>query len=391
MTFLGLTFGGVAAVTTALIYAFVVVVGLPAALLALGGWTSFALETFYGIHLSWIPITIALAAICWALVVAGIDSSTRIAAAALIVEVAILLLVSVLALMHPPAPLSLTPLAPSSVRGGWSGLGLAFPLAVFLFVGFENSVALAEETRDPRRTIPRAVLGSIALMAGLYLIVGYATVEGFGANAARLAGSQIPFMTLAQRYLGSFAALAALAGFTSGAGLILAASNTFSRVLFNAARAGLLPRQLARVSATRGTPVAAVTYPFLLGLALALIVGTVGGGWENGFGYLSVLGTIPLIVVYGALNVAVLVNGRLGLSPVRRYVVPSIGVVSLAVPLWSLIQPGQPAPTSLFPWIVLAVLISAVLYAWRTVAADPTLPGRIAAGGTEGSDNKGAT
>ena len=54
------------------------------------------------------------------------------------------------------------PFQPSKVLNGFSGLGLAFPLAIYLFIGWENSAALAEETNNPRRNVPRAVFLSIA-------------------------------------------------------------------------------------------------------------------------------------------------------------------------------------------------------------------------------------
>ncbi len=379
VTFLGITFGGVIGTASAIVFTVAYILLLASVALVIGGWTALSLQLFYGITVSWIPFTIIFVIIGWLLTVSGIDRSTRAATIAMLVEVALLLIVSLLVLFHPPAPLSAQPFLPSSISGGLSGFGLAFPLAVFLFIGFENSIALAEETRAPRRNIPRAVLSSIGLMGLLYLFVSYATVEGFGGNITELAQSQIPFITLAQRYLGGFAILAALAGFTSAAGTLLAGSNNLSRVLFNSARDGLFPQALGRVSERFGTPIVALTIPTILGLILALIVGVTSGGWLNGFGYLSTLGTIPLIIIYAATNAAVIRYKWAALSVLQRYILPIIGIISLAVPFWALIQPGQAAPYSWFPWIVLALLLVALLYAFWKVKADPTLPARIGA------------
>ncbi|MBX5457637.1 MAG: APC family permease [Thermogemmatispora sp.] len=384
VTFLGLTFGGVIGTATAVLFSVAYILLLASVMLAIGGWVSFSLQTFYGLSVPWLPLTIVLALLCWLLTVSGINRSTAVATASMIIEVAVLLVVAFLAFLHPPAPLSLTPLLPSALQNGLTGLGQAFPLAVFLFIGFENAAALAEESEHPRRNIPRAVMLSLVFMAALYLIVSYATVTGFGNSASRLAQSTIPFIDLAQRYLGPLAILAALAGFTSVAGTMLAGTNNLSRVIFNSARERLFPYALAQVSDRFGTPILALTLPFALALVLALAVGLAGSDWLSAFGYLSTLGTIPLILIYGAVNVAVIFNNGLGLSPLRRYVLPLLGTASIAVPLWALVQPGQQPPYSFFPWIILALLIAALLYSWWRVRSDPALPGRIGAFGPEG-------
>jgi amino acid transporter len=55
------------------------------------------------------------------------------------------------------AVLSGIPFSWAHLTGGLAGLSAGFPLALFMFIGWENGPALAEESRDPRRTIPRAL------------------------------------------------------------------------------------------------------------------------------------------------------------------------------------------------------------------------------------------
>ncbi len=88
-----------------------------------------------------------------------------------------------------------------------------FPLAIYLFIGWENSAALAEETGNPRRNVPRAVFLSIAMMGVGYVLFAYATVTGFHYNGAALAAAPIPFITgRPQRRWPAFAVFAYLAG-----------------------------------------------------------------------------------------------------------------------------------------------------------------------------------
>ena len=93
--------------------------------------------------------------------------------------------------------INLSPFDPSHLHRGFSGLSLGFPLAIYLFVGWENSAALAEEHRDPRRGVARAVFSSIAVVGALYVFLSYATVVGFNDNGAALSGASVPFITAA--------------------------------------------------------------------------------------------------------------------------------------------------------------------------------------------------
>ena len=70
--------------------------------------------------------------------------------------------------------------SPSSSDLGWSGIMFGVLYGVLIFVGFETAANLAEETADPKRAIPRAVLLSVAVVSVFYLIAAYAQVAGFG-------------------------------------------------------------------------------------------------------------------------------------------------------------------------------------------------------------------
>src|SRR6266699_6202349 len=154
----------------------------------------------------------------------------------------VLIIVSIAALVKNGGHLSLVPFEPSHLTNGFSGLAAGFPLAVYLFIGWENSAALAEETGAPRRDVPRAVFLSIALMAVTYLLLAYSTVSGFHDNGTALAAAPIPFISVAHGVVAWMAFIAYLAGMTSTLGVLIAAVNSQCRLIFNAGREGLLPR-----------------------------------------------------------------------------------------------------------------------------------------------------
>jgi amino acid transporter len=103
------------------------------------------------------------------LLVRGVHLSTQWAGYFFLLEMVVLVLVSVVALVTNAGHLSLAPFNPMNISGGLAGFGLGFPVAVYMFIGWENSAALAEETDDPRRNVPKAIYASILLMGLSYL------------------------------------------------------------------------------------------------------------------------------------------------------------------------------------------------------------------------------
>ncbi|QAY65247.1 APC family permease [Paenibacillus protaetiae] len=379
--YIGMSFGGVTGTASSIVFIAGTVFLAASAFIELGGWTADSLA-LYGIHIHWAIPTVVLGVLIWGLTVIGIDRSTKIASIALIIEVLVLLGVTIYILLDPPNGLSAKPFVPSSVTDGLAGIGLGFPLAIYLFIGFENSAALAEETQNPKRNTKRAVLISIAIMTVFYLLVSYAVIAGFGNNNEELVASSNPFMVLADRYLGDFSFLAVIAGFTSIVGMTIACLNGFSRVAFNSAREGLIPSKISLVSKWQ-TPASALSLLSGLGIVFALLFGFAGDTWVTGFGYLGTIGTIPLLLIYALLNIAVMVYPNDDLNFFQRYVLPALGVISIALPIWAMIQPGQPKPVSFFPWIIFGIVVISLIYAWLKIKRDPSLPSRIGAAAAE--------
>jgi len=285
--------------------------------------------------------------------------------------------------------LSAVPFKPSSVHNGFSGLGLAFPLAIYLFIGWENSAALAEETTNPRRNVPRAVFLSIALMAFTYLLLAYATVTGFHYNAAALTAPLIPFIAVAHSVAAWLAFIAYLAGLTSTLGVLIAAVNSQCRLIFNAGREGLLPRWIGYVHPVRRTPVNAIIA--FVGIAGAITLVWALGHWIGGHGNSlsalnfffesSTMGTILILFVYLAANVALPFYYRkfrpAEFNIIKHVVLPVLAIVVVAVPIYYLFKPPQPQPYDWFPWVAVGLIVVFILYSIWLVRRDPGLGDRV--------------
>jgi amino acid transporter len=315
--------------------------------------------------------------------------STKLAGFFFVFELVVLLVVAVATLIMNGGHLSFAPFEPKNITNGFSGLAAGFPLAIYLFIGWENSAALAEETDNPRRNVPRAVFLSIALMAVTYLILAYSTVTGFHYNGTALANSEIPFISVAHMVAGWLAFFAYMAGMTSTLGVLIAAVNSQCRLIFNAGREGLLPRWIGYVHPVRRTPVNAIIA--FVGLAGVVTLGWALGHWIGGssgsldaltfFFESSSMGTILILFVYLASNVALPFFYRkyrpAEFNIFKHVVLPFLGVVAIAIPIYYLFKPPIPQPYYWFPYVGLGIVAVSIIYSMWLVRRDPGLGERV--------------
>src|SRR6266567_606278 len=238
ISFVGKTFGGTSAVTTALLCGVGYIIAISSVLAVTGGFLSITLQHYLHWNIPWGILSVVLTGGAVLMMIRGVAVSTKLAGFFFGFEMLMLIVVSVAVLIKNGGHLNLSPFNPSHITNGLTGLAAGFPLAIYIFIGWENSATLAEETDNPRRNVPRAVFLSVGLMAVSYVLFAYATVSGFGYNGARLGAQAIPFISVAQGVLASFAFFAYLAGLTSTLGVLIAAANSQARFLFNAGREG---------------------------------------------------------------------------------------------------------------------------------------------------------
>lgn len=154
----------------------------------------------------------------------------------------------------------------------WGGVGAGAVLAFFAFIGFEDIVNMAEEVKDPTRTLPRAILYSLCLTTLIYVLVAAAAVRVVPVDLLR--GSEQPLALVWTAVHGGNAAfLAAIAVFAALNG-VLAQIVMASRVLYGLGRRASWLAPFEHVSKGRRTPVRATTLVGLsvIGLSLAVPV-----------------------------------------------------------------------------------------------------------------------
>jgi APA family basic amino acid/polyamine antiporter len=159
----------------------------------------------------------------------------------------------------------------------WQGVVAGAFIAFFAFIGFESLVNMSEETKDPHRTVPYAIIGAILASTLLYVVVAASLVFSGRGGAS-------PLLDLFQ---GSYARLFAAVGALAVANGVLVEIMMLARLFYGMARRRQLPAVLGRINLRTQTPieatalaggivlVTALMLPFdqLLALANALTLG----------------------------------------------------------------------------------------------------------------------
>ncbi|MFI0773469.1 APC family permease [Streptomyces sp. NPDC021212] len=176
----------------------------------------------------------------------------------------------------------------------------ATALGFFAFVGFEDSVNMAEETKDPRRTFPRAIFTGVAVTGTLYVLI--ALVSSLLVDYRVLEGSSGPLLEVVEvgglDFPPKLFALIALFAVTNSALINVMMA---SRLCYGMANERILPRAMGRVLAGRRTPVVGIVFVSLLAIGLVSTGEIAGLGDTTAF---------LLLCVFVIVNVAVLVLRR---------------------------------------------------------------------------------
>ncbi|MFF8932179.1 APC family permease [Streptomyces longwoodensis] len=271
-------------------------------------------------------VAVVFLALLAALNARGIQESTRANVVATVIEVGGLLIIVALGgwlLLRGDGDVGRLTQLGSPGENAASAVLSGSVLAYYSFVGFETSVNVAEETRNPRRSYPRALFGALATAGAVYVLVGIAASAAV--PTSRLAASSGPLLEVVHAAGGVpprlFSAIA-LVAVANGA---LLTGIMSSRLAFGMARDGLLPSVLTRVLPARRTPWVAIAATTILAMVLA-VTGSVAE--------LASTLVLLLLVVFLMVNIAVLVLRRdTGTADHFRTptVLPVLGAVSCVV------------------------------------------------------------
>src|ERR1700716_3054556 len=330
----------------------------------------------------WAPFAAAAGIGVWVLVYRGVRICTEAGVVLGAFEIVVFLALAITLIISAGSNNTLSVFNPNTGNAhGWGSVFAGMVYTVLAFIGFEASVPLAEETKDPRRTLPRAVILSCVLIGVFYIVCYYGAIVYFGPNVAADAKNGFfafngggPWDGLAAKGGGPLSILVLLAIINSAIANSNAGANAATRMGFALARVGILPRSLARVHPKFKTPYIAVHVQGALGIAVALILGFALGSPLNAFALIGTVVTVVVIFIYILTNLSSMVFylrvHRDELNPFLHVVVPVLGIaifipVLLAVfgvdfgglGIASLSSPANATPWVVIAWFVLGLLV----------------------------------
>lgn len=361
----------------------------------------------------WVVLAIGCGLLLWWLIYSGVQLSTRTGVVLGLIEIGIFVFVSLVLIVHAGSKNTLDVFIPGS-----QGIRPAFQGMIFCllaFIGFEAAAPLGEEAREPKRTIPQAVIWSTIGIGAFYVLCYYAATVYFGVNRMGdfyAFNNGDPWGFMATDVLGTLGGIlvvfaiinSSLANANSGA-------TAATRSLWSMARGGLLPKMFAAIHPRHRTPVNAVHFQIVVAVVVA-----VGGGLYlandpyQGLGPINIyvfIGTMLGLLfagMYMAVNVAVigfyLREKRDEFNVIKHLVVPVLGVLAMIPAMLSVIggltiplfDVQLPAFTGALGWtakiVAVWTVLGILLYLWLRMRNPEALRrmGQIYGGEGSGDD-----
>lgn len=263
-----------------------------------------------------------------------------------------------------------TPLFPLGFSGVLAAMGLTF----IAFEGYDLIATVSEEVKEPRRTIPKAILYSLGITIAVYLLVVFSCIAAVpsaeGLPTWQLLGKyrEIGIIRAAQGFMPKFGVILILGG---GLFATLSALNATimasSRVVFSMGRDWMLPNTLSRVHSIRRTPVLAISLSGLLFLVVAVALP---------LEIIGISSSLLFLMTFALVNVALIMYRKRSTSSSTPFRVPFfpltpiLGVLTSAgLAVYQLIN-NPLALVLAAAWVLVGLTIYIILFSKRVSIAD---------------------
>ena len=316
--------------------------------------------------------TLILIAVIAGILYFGVRVSTRSQLALALVSIVIVTIFFITVIVKLGSVNSFKPFNPSSAADGWSGIFFGVLYGVLVFVGFETAANLAEETPNPRREIPIAVMATAGIATVFYVLATYVEVAGFHYSLKAItAAAAAPLFALgAPAKAGGFGGtwidrLLELVVLFDMLAVAIGCAVSASRGIFAMARDRRIPAPLAITSKKHGSPLGAAA--FVVGAAIVTLL--INQFWTGLFAlpktphyfalfaWGSTFGGFALVVVYLLMSAGSLRS--FATSPRRVSLVFSavLGILITAGAIFGSFYKVT-SPTIWAPWLALALLVA---------------------------------
>jgi amino acid transporter len=331
---------------------------------------------YFGFELPWIVWVLAGIAAMGILGFFDIDVSAKVLGVAVVLEITMILVMNFAIVIQGGAHgLSAAPFSIGEFLAGNPAIGLMF--ALNLFIGFEATAIYAEEAREPRKTIPRAAIIAVLVIAGFYMFTSWALSMAWGVQEAAGAAMDDPgnfIFGAAATYLGEWSVAVMLVLFiVSTFATNLGFHNAIARYQFSLARDGWAPRVLERIHPKNRSPFIASMVQTAIA-AVVIVIFFVAGAhpYEQMFTWLIALGALGLIALMAVTSLAVIVyfvRSRRETNPWVVIVAPALAALALAAEVVLLVANWDMQTMDaggLVPYLPAMLLVAALIgFAWK--------------------------
>ncbi|UPK76318.1 APC family permease [Nocardioidaceae bacterium SCSIO 66511] len=266
---------------------------------------------------------------------------------------------------------------------GENSMTTVMAATVFAFLswaGFEACASLGEETDNPRRNIPSALVGALVITGVLYVFVMFAQTIGFGTDPAGIRAfseTDSSLVALGKQYLGvGFGLIIAFTALVSSIASALGSTTAGSRLIFALARDGFGPKALAKTSPSTGAPTPAVSFIVVVTFTICVVLFVRDESASDVYFWTATLGVLCLLIVYVVAAAGVIVFTLRGRASIPKWeiVIPAMAICYLGFVIYKQ-SVGQPAPYNIFPYVAAGWCLLGLAIAWLA----PGLAQRIGA------------
>ena len=323
-----------------------------------GAITEETLRINYGIYFPWWLFLLVTGCFVSFASYRGIEISAKLLILLGVTEIVIVLALSFWSLANPGhGGVNLTSFIPSKAPS-FSGLAMGVVFSIFALTGWEGVAPLAEESKDPKRTLPKAIMYSIITMGIFLVFCSWSILIGWGTNNidSFVSAQENPTFILARKFWGNGWVIVLFALINSMLAVSIACNNSATRVWYAMARSGSMPSSLAKIHPRFQTPVNAVLLQtiitFSVGIGLGYLIGP-----KMEFDFMGVVITFTLAIIYAMGNIGVMrfyrKEKRHEYNLVLHTIFPVLGIIVLFLVVYTSLIPWPEGPIGYAFWVVL--------------------------------------
>lgn len=289
-----------------------------------------------------IPAVLIIAGITW-LLIRGAKQSSQVNTIIVIIKLAVILLFISIGINY-IHPANYHPFLPY----GWSGVFKGAAIIFFVYIDFDAITTAAEEVKNPKKTFPIAILGSIIISSILYIAVSGVLNGIFPYYTYKETAAPVAFANLGIQWANIVISIGALCGITS---VLLVSFFGQSRVFFAMSRDGLLPEFFSRLHKDFRTPTNGIIVVGIVGSVIAAFLPI------TELAQLVNIGTLAAFIIVSAAIIILRIQKPEIKRPFKTPLVPLVPILAILFCLFLVTELPTITHIRFLVWLAIGLVI----------------------------------